>query len=258
MLSSDQKRQLQERGYLTLPGAIEPSLRAQVVERLEALYDLEGPRAGSEFKQEPGARRLANLVDKDPLFAACIALPALLECVEVVIGPRFKLSSLNARSANPHNGLDQPLHADGGALPDAQGSWVCNTLWMLDDVTAENGALRAIPGSHRWGKLPAEVLPDLTAPHPDQQILTARAGDVLVLDAHLWHGGLANRTPHHRRALHAYYCRWDKPQQQYQKAMLRPEVQARLTPSQRAICALDDPLNDELSAKGAGKSGFMK
>jgi hypothetical protein len=258
MLSPDQKRQLQELGYLTLPGAIEPGLRQRVLERLEALYEREGERAGSEFKQEPGARRLANLVDKDPLFAECIALPALLAAVEAVIGPRFKLSSLNARSANPHNGLDQPLHADGGALPDAHGPWVCNTLWMLDDVTPENGALRVIPGSHRAGRLPAEALPDTTAPHPDQEILTARAGDVLVLNAHLWHGGLANRTPHPRRALHAYYCRHDKPQQQYQKAMLSAEVQARLTAEQRAICALDDPLNDQLSAAGAGKSGFMK
>jgi hypothetical protein len=39
---------------------------------------------------------------------------------------------------------------------------------------------------------------------------------------------------------------------------LRPEVQARLTPLQRALCALDDPLNDELSATGSGKSGFMR
>jgi hypothetical protein len=258
MLSEDQTHQLRARGYLTLSGAIPPDLRRQVLERLEELYAQEGERAGAEFKQEPGARRLANLVDKDPLFATCIAIPALLACVEIVLGPRFKLSSLNARSANPHNGIDQPLHADGGALPDAQGSWVCNTLWMLDDVTAENGALRVIPGSHRLGRLPADVLADPTAPHPDQQVLTARAGDVLVLDAHLWHGGLANRTPHPRRALHAYYCRADKPQQQYQKVLLRPEVQARLTPQQRALCALDDPQNDALSAAGAGRSGFLK
>jgi phytanoyl-CoA dioxygenase PhyH len=257
-LESDQRRQLRDLGYLTLRGAISPELRARVVDRLEALYAHEGEQAGSEFKQEPGARRLANLVDKDPLFAECIALPALLACVQAVIGDRFKLSSLNARSANPHNGIDQPLHADGGALPDARGSWVCNTLWMLDDVSPENGALRVIPGSHRTGRLPAQALRDPSAPHPQQVILTARAGDVLVLDAHVWHGGLANRTDRPRRALHAYYCRWDKPQQQYQKALLRPEVQARLTPLQRSLCALDDPLNDELSAAGQGKSGFMK
>lgn len=257
-LTLDQKWQLSELGYLTLEGAIPPDLRARVLEALEALYAREGAQAGSEFKQEPGARRLANLVDKDPIFAACIEVPALLACVAHVIGERFKLSSLNARSANPHNGLDQPLHADGGALPDERGSWVCNTLWMLDDVTAENGALRAIPGSHRAGRLPGDALADPLAPHPGQVILTARAGDVLVLDAHLWHGGLANRTDRHRRALHAYYTRWDRPQQQYQKAMLRPEVQSRLTPTQRALCALDDPLNDELSARDTGRSGFLK
>src|SRR5690242_3747964 len=141
MLSPDQRRQLRDLGYLVLPGAIDPGLRHRVLDRLEVLYAAEGEEAGSEFKQEPGARRLANLVDKDPLFAECIAQPALLDCVEAVLGPHFKLSSLNARSANPHNGIDQPLHADGGALPDQHGSWVCNTLWMLDDVTAENGAL---------------------------------------------------------------------------------------------------------------------
>ena len=258
MLSAEQERQLLQAGYLRVEGAIAPALREQVVERLEALFDEEGERAGSEFKQEPGARRLANLVDKDSLFAECIAIPVLLECVALVIGDRFKLSSLNARSANPHNGIDQPLHADGGALPDDRGSWVCNALWMLDDVTAENGALRVVPGSHRAGRLPADALADPTAPHPDQVILTARAGDVLIIDAHVWHGGLANRTARPRRALHAYYCRWDKPQQQYQKAMLRPEVQARLPPLQRALCALDDPFNDQLSAAGSGRSGFMK
>ena len=40
---------------------------------------------------------------------------------------------------------------------------------------------------------------------------------VVVMNAHLWHGGTANRTSAHRRALHAFYTRWDKPQQQYQK-----------------------------------------
>src|SRR4051812_36233774 len=105
MLSDDQKRQLHELGYLTLSGAV-AALRDAVLEQLEALYAREGDHSGSEFKQEPGARRLANLVDKHPVFGDCIVQPILLACVREVLGERFKLSSLNARSANPRNGID--------------------------------------------------------------------------------------------------------------------------------------------------------
>jgi hypothetical protein len=58
--------------------------------------------------------------------------------------------------------------------------------------------------------------------------------------------------------MHVYYTRYDQPQQQYQKRWLSEEVQARLSPAARGILALDDALNDELSAAGSGKSGFMK
>jgi ectoine hydroxylase-related dioxygenase (phytanoyl-CoA dioxygenase family) len=78
------------------------------------------------------------------------------------------------------------------------------------------------------------------------------------MNAHVWHGGTANRTDAPRLAMHAFYCRRDKPQQQYQKQLLRPEVQAALTPELRELLALDDPLNDALSANVTVRSGFMK
>src|SRR4051794_4339458 len=101
MIPAEHARELDERGYLHLPGFMPAGLRDQLCARLEALFAAEGDAAGAEFKQEPGARRLANLVDKDPLFATCIAMPAVLAYVGHVLGARFKLSSLNARSANP-------------------------------------------------------------------------------------------------------------------------------------------------------------
>jgi hypothetical protein len=58
--------------------------------------------------------------------------------------------------------------------------------------------------------------------------------------------------------MHGFYCRRDKPQQQYQKGLLHPDVQASLAPDMRRILALDDPLNDELSATVTVRSGFMK
>jgi ectoine hydroxylase-related dioxygenase (phytanoyl-CoA dioxygenase family) len=96
------------------------------------------------------------------------------------------------------------------------------------------------------------------APHPDDVLLLGKAGSIAIMNAHLWHGGTANRSASPRLALHAFYCRRDKPQQQYQKQLLRPDVQARLSLDVRQLLALDDPLNDELSANVTVRSGFMK
>jgi ectoine hydroxylase-related dioxygenase (phytanoyl-CoA dioxygenase family) len=257
-MTAAERAQLDEQGYVTLERFVSENLLNELRERVEQLWSEEGCRAGSEFKQEEQTRRLANLVNKGEIFQRMIYMPDILEYVAHVLGSRFKLSSLNARSANPHSDAVQPLHCDMGAIPDEHGNWVCNTVWMLDDFTTDNGAIRMVPGSHRWRKLPQDVLEDPKAPHPDEVLLTGPAGTVVVMNAHMWHGGTANRTPAPRRALHAFYCRWDKPQQQYQKQLVSPEVQARLSPELRRLLALDDPLNDELSANVTTRSGFLK
>jgi ectoine hydroxylase-related dioxygenase (phytanoyl-CoA dioxygenase family) len=249
------RRQLDEQGYLSLPGLMSAELLEAVRRRVDELFAQEGDRAGSEFKTEPGARRLANLVNKGRVFEEVILTPEVLECMAHVLGPKFKLSSLNARSADPFSPCDQPLHCDSAALVDDLGYWVCNSVWMLDDFTPDNGATRMIPGSHRWNRLPpAGCYPA----HPEQQLVTGKAGTVVIMNAHMWHGGTANRTDRPRRAMHVYYTRRDKPQQQWQKKWIGADVQARLTTEARLILALDDPLNDDLCAAGSGASGFMK
>lgn len=250
--------QLAESGFVVLDGYMEDSMLARLRERVEELFTEEGETAGSEFRREEHARRLANLVDKGQVFREVIVHPRILALVGAVLGPEFKLSSLNVRSADPQSTSVQPLHVDMGLLPDAQGAAVCNCVWMLDDFTIENGALRVIPGSHRWGRRPQDVLSDAYAPHADEVLVTGRAGTVVVMNAHAWHGGTANRTAHPRRALHSFYCRLDIPQQQYQKKLLRPETQAALNGELRGILALDDSLNDELSVRGSGQSGFLR
>jgi ectoine hydroxylase-related dioxygenase (phytanoyl-CoA dioxygenase family) len=260
-MTGEERRQLDEQGYVLLEAfmpAMGGDLLGDLRRRILELFDEEGDRAGHEFKTEENARRLANLVDKGEVFQRAIVLPDLLACVRQVLGPDIKLSSLNARSADPHTDVGQPLHVDMGARPDEKGYWVCNTVWLLDDFTPENGATRMIPGSHTWGTRPQDVLEDPMAPHPGEVLLTGKAGSIAVMNAHMWHGGTANRTESPRLAMHAFYCRSDKPQQQYQKALVRPEVQAGLTAEVRSILALDDLLNDELSAAVTVRSGFMK
>jgi ectoine hydroxylase-related dioxygenase (phytanoyl-CoA dioxygenase family) len=258
VMNESEKQQLSRNGFLVLEGFMSAELLYALRRQIEAIFAEEGERAGSEFKQEPQTRRLANLVDKGEIFEQVIAMPRILEYVEFVLGPEFKLSSLNARSANPRSNWVQPLHCDMGALADEKGYWVCNTVWMLDDFTTENGAIRVVPGSHRWGKLPETVLEDPCAPHPEQVLLTGKAGTVVIMNAHIWHGATANRSAAPRTAMHSFYCRRDKPQQQYQKRLIRPEVQQRLSPQLRKLLALDDPLNDRLSSHLGNRSGFLK
>lgn len=257
-VTSAHRQQLDELGYAVLPGYMPGALLRAARARVEELFEEEGPAAGGEFRQEPGARRLANLVDKGEVFRLIAGDEGVLELVSHVLSGGFKLSSLNARSANPHNESQQPLHADMGAVADALGYWVCNTVWMLDAFTAHNGAIRVVPGSHLWGRLPQEAMSDPADTHPGEVLLTAPEGTVVVMNAHCWHGGTRNRTGRPRRALHSFYVRRDQPQQQYQKKLLRPGTLAALDERMRRLLAVDDPLNDAVTAGREGRSGFLK
>lgn len=249
-----QFQQLDREGYLILADFMSPALLEELRSRVEELYAEEGDQAGSEFKQEPFTRRLANCLDKGEVFLRCIADHEVREGIAAVIGEEYKLSSVNARSADPMTEWSQPLHCDMGGLPDERGNWVCNTIWMLDDFTLTNGATRCVPGTHKSGRLPDNP----TETHADEILVTGTAGTVVIMNAHLWHGGTANRTASPRGALHGFYCRRDKPQQQYQKRLLRAEVQAKLSPDERWLLAIDDPLNDQISAEVAVRSGFLR
>ena len=249
-----QCQQLDRDGYLILPGFMSPALLAQVRQRVDQLFIEEGDQAGSEFKQEPDTHRLANCLDKGEVFLRCIADAEIRSGIAAVIGPDYKLSSVNVRSADPQTTSAQPLHCDMGGLPDARGNWVCNTIWMLDDFTPKNGATRCVPGTHHSGRLPDQPVER----HPNEILVTGKAGTVVIMNSHLWHGGTANRTARPRVAMHGFYCRRDKPQQQYQKRLLRAEVQQRLTADERWLLAIDDPANDALSAEVAVTSGFLR
>lgn len=257
-MSEQHRRQLDEHGYVLLPVVIDNTLVNKLAAHIETLFKSEGDLAGSEFKQEPGARRLANLVGKGAVFWDLLTHRDVLPLVEHVLSDSVKLSSLNARSADPRRTDPQPLHCDMGALPDQLGDWVCNVVWMLDDFTPDNGPLRVVPGSHRWNQLPQDVHNDPVSDHEQQVILTGSAGSVIVMNAHLWHGGMANHTAKPRTAVHAFYCRRDKPQQQYQRLLLPDDVIATLPPKLRELLAIDDPLNDQLARLQVQQSGFLK
>ena len=72
----------------------------------------------------------------------------------------------------------QELHLDTYKIEWEPVHYFANSIWMLQDFTEKNGATRFVPGTHRSGKRPEDVLDDIFAPHPEEVKIYGPAGDV--------------------------------------------------------------------------------
>ena len=242
MLTTEEKDFLATQGYLNLGQLLTPAEVDRINARLDELRQSEGERAGAELAEsryirhpkEEGADRLADLVNKGPVFDVCYTHPRVLAAIEAVLGPDYKLSSLNYRAAKPGKGL-QKLHVDYRNAVAEDGYKVCNSIWLLDDFTERNGATRIVPGTHRSQELPDAALADPEAPHPEEILILAPAGSVVVFNSHVWHGGTTNRTDRDRRSIHSYFCTKDQPQQIDQRRYITPATRKRIGARGRTI-----------------------
>ena len=240
-LTADETGFLDAQGYLPLPGILNQAQIDDFTARLHELAAEEGEEAGSEVHQEEGTIRLSNLINKDPMFDLCFTHPRILAGVKRVLPAGFRVHSLNARFALPGKGV-QELHMDWGSNdPEdweklkAKQFYVCNSIWLLSDFTAENGATRVVPGSHLRAQAPADVVDDPKQSVPDEVLVTARAGTVVVFNSHTWHSGTLNRSLQMRGAMHMAFVRRDWPQQTDQRKFLRPATKERLNPEARFL-----------------------
>lgn len=244
-LSPDEKKFLDENGYLNLGQLLSPLQVEEIRNRIDELLQTEGEEAGSElmesknirFPKEAGSDRLADLVNKGPVFDLFYTHPRVLAGVAHVLGQHLKLSSLNYRAAKPGMGL-QRMHADWHEVVQPGDYKVCNSIWLLDDFSKANGATRLVPGTHLRSQLPQDAMADPMQPHPDEIVIEAPAGSVFIFNSHTWHGGTNNTTDSPRRAIHSYFCRGDQPQQIDQKRYILPETLERISPSAKEVLAV--------------------
>ena len=229
------RNELDELGFTVFHDIIDPEWLEDLRTAFERLTEEEGDQAGAEVGQNhPGIRRLADLVNKGSVFDRIYTHPVVLASAWHVIQRPFKLVSLNGHDPLPGHG-QQRLHSDFGG-PRADGRFhQTNALWMLDDLTPDNGPTRVVPGSHRWPTFPQDQMDDLLAPHPEETYITGPAGSVAFFNGQIWHGSTTNRSEQKRRVYHSAFTARENPQQTDQKAYLRAETNARLTPAARYI-----------------------
>jgi ectoine hydroxylase-related dioxygenase (phytanoyl-CoA dioxygenase family) len=151
-------------------------------------------------------RHVTGVAGKSATFAnEILPHPVLLAIADVVLDESCATYQLNiAHVLDRGPGSDQQfLHRDEAVwihLPRPHPEVQLASVIALVDFTADNGATRVAPGSHRW---PAERFPtddDLVAAE------MAAGSAVLYLGSTIHAGGANVTTEERRRGMHVSYC----------------------------------------------------
>ena len=140
--------------------------------------------------------------------------PTVLAVLDHVLGEHYQLSGPVGIDIGPDESA-QGLHRDDVVYPLAwpHGQVVLNTMWALDDFTADNGATLIVPGSHDTS--PMDQPEDGAA-----VVATMPAGSVMFYVGTVWHGGGANRTRQRRLGvILEYVAAWLRAQENHVTAV---------------------------------------
>ncbi len=207
------RARIEHDGFTLIEDAIEPALIDAIAADLERLTDELRVQTATNIFEGLRTRRIYNLLARGPVYQAIPVHENVLPLVESVLDRGCLVSSLSSIRIEPGEAA-QPLHADDQhiPLPRPHVPIICNTMWALTDFTADNGATRVCPGSHRESGFPEPF-----GQPAGLRAAKMRRGSVLVFNGSLWHGGGANDTAGARVGIAMNYCAgWVRQQENQQ------------------------------------------
>jgi len=207
-------------GYLAVPRLIDAERVAELrrvtdvfversrgIARSDAVFDVD-PRHSATA---PIVRRIKNPADHAPLYAWVALESPILDIVTELLGPsiRFHHSKLNLKGGRV--GAPVEVHQDAAFYPHSNDDVLAVGL-LLDDATADNGAMAVLPGSHRGpiythfdaqGRFVGGVREDDIARLDRSRavVLTLPAGSIHIHHYRLVHWSAPNTSPGERRLL---------------------------------------------------------
>jgi hypothetical protein len=202
-------QQVDELGYVIIEDVFTPEEVDGVRAGVEPLW--RHPAGRNEFEGF-ATRRLYSPLDDTEVLDPLVEHPLVLGLLDRLLAPNYLLSQLQVIDILPGEAA-QALHTDDGfyGWPRPRPPLGAATIIAIDDFTADNGATRLIPGSHRWGpRLPTSDEEAAAIP------ATMPAGSILVFVGTTWHSGGANRSDASRMCVTAQYCEpWVRPQESF-------------------------------------------
>jgi ectoine hydroxylase-related dioxygenase (phytanoyl-CoA dioxygenase family) len=212
-------------GYVVVSGMMSDQEVADA--RADLGRVLETTRTGRTAFEGYSTQRIYALFAKTRTFDQAAIHPLLLGVLDNVLG-HYQLSAPVGIRIGPGEKA-QVLHTDDMIypIPQPHPPVVVNTMWPLDEFTAENGATRFIAGSHAWepGRRPSgeDVI----------SMATMSPGSAMFYLGSLWHGGGQNRTRQPRLGVILEYAAgWLRQQENHCLAV--PPATVRLLPERLA------------------------
>lgn len=207
-------RHLVEKGYLLRPKLI----TAPGIKRLRAALSdvlIAEERQGRDPADGCfGSPYLRHLLDKHEAFLRIFKLKPTLSIARAVLGPQVRFDEITARVTDLSNhSPSTPWHIHLRVVPDPVPPFfsyphAVECLLYLDDVDKASGSLCVLPGSHR--RLSQTFPLDDVTDKPDQEVLSLKAGDCLVMHPNLWHRALPStrKSGLRRLVIFGYYPSW--------------------------------------------------
>jgi phytanoyl-CoA hydroxylase len=223
MLSKTQIDQFWRDGFLVVPDALSApelaAMRRQIADWVEESRahsepfgqpTLDGrPRfdMGEEHRADhPALRRVNNPSDIAPAFRQVMERSAVVDMVADLIGPDVKFHHCKINLKLPGTNTEVGYHQDFAYTPHTNDDLI-TALIFIDEVTADNGALMVVPGSHKGplyslfeeGRFTGSIEANTAAELKAKQVpAIGPAGSVCLMHTRLCHGSEANRSDRSR------------------------------------------------------------
>ncbi len=242
-LHQEQIDEYRTRGWTVLPDVFGADEVGVLTTAALEVMDRPGPEVGREADGSPHVCWGMHLFDER--LGTLVRHPAMVGPSRTLLGndvfvhqSRINMKQTNGSIVAWHQDFGTYHRVDG--VPEPRGVMIAV---FLDDVTAANAPLLAVPGSHAEGLVSTAVV-DPTVPDHEQvakyryditaetmarlvddyglETITASAGSVLFMDMTVVHGSSVNITPLRRLLLYVNVCPVDNRGESYQ----RPEYYA--------------------------------
>lgn len=216
MLSAQEIEHYQQHGYVVPRFAFDEDRIAALRAALdELLVRNPGIRPEQLVSVHIAGRNAEGVHGSEAIFELALD-PALLDCVEALIGDDIILWGCQAFCKPAGDGMEVPWHQDGHYWP-IRPLATC-TVWIaIDDSTVENGCLRLVPGSHAERRLYDHVTDDRDHLTLNRTVLPEhlsasemvdvelRAGQMSLHDVYMLHGSNPNHSTKRRAGLAIRY-----------------------------------------------------